>query len=494
MNGPHLRFRELVSSHTEWIAVHEDGRVFALRNHEMEIFEAGGRPLFGFLDRGGYRTCSLEAVEVEGEKALVFLSTRYGAETFRLELVPRISLAELGENIQISRLAAANRLAEAVNAAFPVAKLRRIFLNHPGGRFAQIVLDEGRSGERGIIADVSGSLSPERLISAALLWADRAGKSRKNKIRKFFILAGRGRLSGVRRLHACLSPEFSRKIGVLSLKTARDGEESEGPEFSVREMQPLAMADLWKGKPAKIAASSGTEPGVLAESVLGLDPDRIDCLFARNGITLRYLGLPFARFRAVKDGEKAWFGIERSRRILDDGSKEELSDLIAGLREYRKHDSPNKQHLYYQACHEAWLESILRRNIRKLDPGLILSPLYSQFRTSRDRIDLLALRRDGRLVIIELKVARDNGMVFQAVDYWRRIELQRRKGVLANARLFGDREIADSPAMIYLAAPGTCFTRQTDVLTSSVSAEIRILRFELGEGWKRELKVLKVEG
>ncbi|MFH4247079.1 hypothetical protein WAI89_20205, partial [Acinetobacter baumannii] len=89
-----------------------------------------------------------------------------------------------------------------------------------------------------------------------------------------------------------------------------------------------------------------------------------------------------------------------------------------------------------------WLESILRRNIGLIDANLILSPIYNQFRTASAKIDLLALRRDGRLVIIELKTSPDRETVFQAADYWRRIELQRRRGELARHRLFDDLEIA----------------------------------------------------
>ena len=59
--------------------------------------------------------------------------------------------------------------------------------------------------------------------------------------------------------------------------------------------------------------------------------------------------------------------------------------------------------------------------------------IYNQFRAERDKIDLLALRKDGRLIIIELKVAPDREMIFQAADYWRKIELQRRKGNLQKA-------------------------------------------------------------
>ena len=187
---------------------------------------------------------------------------------------------------------------------------------------------------------------------------------------------------------------------------------------------------------------------------------------------------------------KAWFGTGRDRRILNGETWDEMADLAGDLTLNREADAPNKRHEFYRTAPEAWLESILRRNIKLLDANLILSPIYNQFRSASDKIDLLALRRDGRLVIIELKTQPDREMVFQAVDYWRKIELQRRRGVLAAADLFDGREILDKPALIYLAAPAWSFHRDFDYFARTVSPEIELWRFELHENWRREVRVL----
>ena len=72
--------------------------------------------------------------------------------------------------------------------------------------------------------------------------------------------------------------------------------------------------------------------------------------------------------------------------------------------------------------------------------GLIIAPLYAQFRPSyaggTRPIDLLALRRDGRLVVIELKVAEDATLALQGADYWRRVEAHRRRGHLSQSSTF----------------------------------------------------------
>jgi hypothetical protein len=127
-----------------------------------------------------------------------------------------------------------------------------------------------------------------------------------------------------------------------------------------------------------------------------------------------------------------------------------------------------------------------------LDSNLILSPIYNQFHAAGDKIDLLALRSDGRLIVIELKVEPDREMIFQSIDYWRKIELQRRSGNLQTAKIFGDLEISDKPAIVYLAAPTLSFHPDFEFLSKTVSPEIEIYRFDLNENWRENLKVMKV--
>jgi hypothetical protein len=138
---------------------------------------------------------------------------------------------------------------------------------------------------------------------------------------------------------------------------------------------------------------------------------------------------------------------------------------------------------------EAWLESLLRRDISTLDSNLILSPVHNQFRASSEQIDLLALRKDRRLVTIELKVSPNREHLFQSVDYWQEIERHRRAGNLRG--LFDDLEIADVPCLVYLVAPHLCFHPNFDFLAETISEEIEIFRFDLNENWREGIKVLE---
>src|SRR5439155_19376156 len=126
----------------------------------------------------------------------------------------------------------------------------------------------------------------------------------------------------------------------------------------------------------------------------------------------------FARVRRVLNQDRVWCGIESSRRrALDDYHEQDWAKLFHDLENYRHENCRDRRHWLYRAAGEAWLESILRRDVSRLDPGLIIAPLHAQFRTSHGGgfgsqggarpIDLLALRQDGRWVVIELQVSED---------------------------------------------------------------------------------------
>jgi hypothetical protein len=191
-----------------------------------------------------------------------------------------------------------------------------------------------------------------------------------------------------------------------------------------------------------------------------------------------------------------WFGIESARRrVLDETTENEWNKLIDDLRAYRNVCAVDQNNALYRAAPESWLEVKLRRNITRLDPGLRLAPLYAQFRPAGTNgarpIDLLALRQDGRLVVIELKVSEDREHVLQGASYWLEVEGQRRAGNITKAGLFGEATIADEPALVYLVAPMLRFHRSFEILARQVTKEIEIYRFDINEDWRAGVKVLR---
>jgi hypothetical protein len=202
--------------------------------------------------------------------------------------------------------------------------------------------------------------------------------------------------------------------------------------------------------------------------------------------------------RSLLGRERVWFGINRAhRRLLEESTWDDWQNLLRDLREHRSATALDRHHAFYRAAPEAWLESLLRRDITKLDPGLIIAPLHAQFRTARGAklgirpIDLLALRQDGRLVVIELKVSEDREHVLQGADYWRRVEAHRRRGHIARAKLFGERRIRDESPLVYLVAPTLRVHPSFQTLAHCISTEIEIYRFDINEDWRSGVRVMR---
>ncbi|MCV4608405.1 hypothetical protein OFB74_36460, partial [Escherichia coli] len=58
-----------------------------------------------------------------------------------------------------------------------------------------------------------------------------------------------------------------------------------------------------------------------------------------------------------------WFSAGKPRTLLDETTVSRFDNLLYELGVIRQAGSENKKHRLYSALPEAWLESILRRNI-----------------------------------------------------------------------------------------------------------------------------------
>jgi len=491
MENPEIlntEIQNLLDAHHEWLLIYASGESFALQRAEIEIEFERGRLLLGFLDDKGFQTWRVADFQTKNGEILLNLTRNFEKEREKIRLVPRTLAKDLSDAVELARLEKANKIAGIIAGRFPKTKLVRVELNKENGRFAQIVFEDSQGKQSAVLSDVSQSLTPEILLSTAILWLVRLQNRKKNPIRTVWITAEKAQAKKVQKLHALLRENWKSKIFVKEI--SREGAKAQSEEV-LKDSPRLEIADLWRAKLREIKIAESWKVSETARKIIEFAPAEIDVVFSKHGETLRFNGLPFARVRKIFDEEKIWFGVEKSRQLLSPNNFGEFTELIENLQKFRRADSPNKRHAFYQALPEAWLEAVLRRNIKLLDANLILSPLYHQFRAERDKIDLLALRKDGRLVIIELKTAADREMVFQSADYWRKIELQRRAGNLQKARLFGDLEIANAPAICYLVAPKLSFHRDFEFLANTLSPEVEIHRFNLAENWRAQLKVLE---
>ncbi len=474
---------EFLDSHVEWLVVRENGRTISFLRSEFEIENSNGKATLSYVDDKGFGTWRIDAVEIDGIEVVARISSKVRNESEILRFVPRESAADLRANIELARLQKANEIAEIFTESEPGIKLIRVSLNVENGRIAQIEIEDRDKKRTGLMADVTSSVTHESLLASTLKWLDHLSGRRKNPINHAAIIAEKRQARSLQKLLALLNKGARANISIFEI-------DRKGARPVAKGLRHLKMSELWRERAGKLKLPQTVEPTKTAGKIIEMSPEKIDLIVSKNGETLRFFGMPFARVRAAMGREKAWFGAGQVRRPVTESAKRAFRELRDELDLYRSANSPNKRHDWFRLGSEAWLESILRRNIKLLDANLILSPIYNQFRSSNDKIDLLAIRKDGRLVIIEIKTAPDRDLILQAADYWRKIELQRRRGILAEANLFGEMKIIDRPALIYTVAPALSFHYDFEYFARTLDPEIELWRWELHDDWRREIKVI----
>ena len=485
----------LFHAHAEWLFVSSDGAQ-SLRRDELEVALVHQRLVLSCWTEKGNRLWRVVAWDWNGQILELQIALRLGREQSLIQLIPRVSAKHVTATIRAARELRCDRLARLAAGLEVETKIERLSLSRgtrPGqpGRYAQILLLRRR--ER--IA-VTGPVVPahpaavDAFLSSALLWLQRtSARIKPPYVEQFWLI---------------VPPELLKPV-TYRLALLRSGLRSIIKTFTVDdELTSLTeercpdKEELWKKKLARFPPVAAATPSEVSSAIIAAAPNAIDVVHARHGETLRFHGLPFARVRSLLGQEKVWFGIDRlHRRLLDQTTWDEWQNLMGDLHEHRSATAFDHRHAFYRAAPEAWLESLLRRDITKLDPGLIIAPLHAQFRTARGAklgirpIDLLALRQDGRLVVIELKVSEDREHVLQGADYWRRVEAHRRRGHIAKARLFGPRAIRDEPPLVYLVAPTLRVHRAFEKLAQCISSDIEIYRIDINEDWRAGVRVMR---
>ncbi len=465
----------LLDAHAEWLIVSEAGRTFPVTRNEIETESTDRGMLFGMISENGFQSRRVVTLELDGEEIDLTVAARFGGETEMLRLVPRVSASVLAANVELARLKRANEIASLVEGSEPDIKIIRVGLNAGSGRFAEII-SETRSGKRSaVFADIVGGTTPESMLATSMIWFERLQERTKKPARELHIIAERRTAANLQKLHALLRTPVRSAIRIFELKRSGGAE-------SLKPRAELTVGRLWREKPKKLNLPDEVKPSETAQRIIAWAPDAIDVMHSRHGETLRFNGMAFVRVRMIAGNDSAWFGVDRLKRQLNEQTGPELERLIEELKTYRIAETASKRHEYYRHSPESWLESILRRNIKLLDANLVLAPIYNQFRTAAaDKIDLLALRRDGRLVVIEIKASPDRETPFQAADYWRKIEHLRRRGELRRSRVFGDLEMIDKPPLVYAVAPALSFHRDFERFARMLTPEIELWRFELHE-------------
>ena len=486
----------LFQQHAEWFCTAGRDETYALRRNEIDVSIAQQRLVLSCWSEQGSRSWRVLGWEWDGQMLLLQASRKMGAECRLIELVPRASALAVAATIRAARQIRCDNLAHLSCALEVQTRIERCALSpgtRPGqpGRYARIVL---RRKQRRIAVTgpvVAGHpASVDAFLSSALLWFKRtAARLKPPYLEQLWLIVPNELLKPLLYRVALLRDVLRNMIRVFTV---------DDDLTLLTPIETLARRDLWKKKLAHFPPVPPATLSPQAEAIVATAPEAIDMVHARHGVTLRYFGLPFARVRSLLGAERVWFGLDGgSRRLLDESTRRDWESLLRDLREHRSPVAIDQHHAFYRSAGEAWLESLLRRDITRLDPGLIIAPLHAQFRTARGGklgirpVDLLALRQDGRLVVIELKVSEDREHVLQGADYWRRVEAHRRRGHIARAKLFGALRIRDEAPLVYLVAPTLRVHPSLQTLARCISEEIEIYRFDINEDWRSGVRVMR---
>ncbi|MFN7947345.1 MAG: hypothetical protein U0Z53_18490 [Blastocatellia bacterium] len=278
-------------------------------------------------------------------------------------------------------------------------------------------------------------------------------------------------------------------------------------ESALTALRPVTQAELINSHERELLWPQAAETrSRWRERIVNLAPELIEARYdaLRDTEIFSINGLEFARVTHASTAQRASFGVAAFRpqqttptlppvKKLTDTNFSELAQLARSIATERQARPADPQHPFHRLRAEAWLESLLRRDIRVLDAALDPRFVYSQIPAwradERSVLDLLAVNDEGRLVVIEIKAAEDANLPLQGLDYWLRVEQARVRGEFARRGLFPGVPLADRPPLLYLVAPRLRFHRTFKIIARCLAPEIEAYQIGLNSNWRAGVKV-----
>lgn len=454
---------------------------FALGGAEWALTERGQFVLLEAWDETRNLARRVTAVIESRQGRLVLAVERFGGREGTLTLADRGDPAAASALLRGGRMELLELLRRWLARQYPGWRLREITagmdLEHSlSGACPRALLTLGGRHCAAVAADREHAPSA---LTQALLWADHLRRRGGEDMHSIALFVPRGTESGIAlRL---------RWLNVRAELFVWDGhgveERADAANFGnlLRELPP------WAEPPA---AESGEAARWVHE--LRLEEGVGAVASAPGEWSLRVHGLEFARYRK---GE-LFYGVFRRRRAM---SVEPVRRLARELARIRSLDGPEPLHEWRHAKPEAWLESVLRQRLDVIDPLLLPEPVYSQAAavegTERGIMDLLALRRGGRLTVIEIKASADLELPMQALGYWSIVAHHAARGDFARCGYFRGHSLDPRPPRLVLVAPALEFHPSTETLLGFFHQDVEVERVGLGVEWQQRPRVtLRVHG
>lgn len=445
---------------------------------DFAIEERSGRLTLEAWDRTHNLTRRVTAIEESAPGRLELVVERFARREGRLFLLDLAVPGGDGLRRRGGRLAFRERFRLFLRRQFPEWKLAELSAEMSlefslSQVYPRAFLRYGQHGWAAMACPPDAD--PGALISFGLIWLAHL-RTRERSVAveglALYVPAGRERSAALRLL--CLNPaaarfelfSYSAEDFVLRLDPRDHG------NFDTR-LEPCRhpatlLPEGWEGLRAL--------PGV--ESIARHD--------GRLGLRVR--GLEFAE---ISNGELR-FGLAE-RRPAGPQHLAEIERLARELDRVRS-ESADREHPLYRRQPEAWLESQVRAHIETLDATLRPEPLYGQVPAfaggDRGVLDLLAVDRQGRLTVVELKASADLHLPLQALDYWIRVKWHLDRGEFAANGYFPGLIPRPEPPRLLLVSPSLEFHPATETLLAFFSPTIEVERIGLAANWRAGLEVM----
>ncbi len=339
--------------------------------------------------------------------------------------------------------------------------------------------------------------SIDGIVTVAVLWMEqcraRAGGRRLVEGVKIVVPAGRAAI--VRERFAWLHPGIA-KWELWEFDELRE---------ELKEAEPADAGNLRSHLPPAFSSAAALERlRKPSEQVLALlmpeDQGRTELLpRSATEISFRVHGLEFARVRhgvsatSFAREDRITFGAGASETPLNEETAPVLRELTARLFASRRPGGHVRDPLYRMQP-ERWLESVLRADLGELEPGLRAEPVYTQVpalaSADRGMLDLLAVTREGRLAVLELKASEDLHMPLQGLDYWMRVRALHAAGEISRAGYFPGIELSPEPPLLYFVVTALRVHSTVDTLLKHLAPEVEWRLLALDEKWRRKRAII----
>lgn len=445
-----------------------------------------GKLILSLWGDGWSRSWRVVSAETSPERVVLECSRRMGLQKCAIVL----TRGETEFEITRARQEFAKKLASMIESSlgFKVelaVSARNDRQNLSGIQTRLLIKDRGRKFAGVGIAECELQHSIDASLGAGLIWVDEL-KRRTRRVDGLMIFVPRPETLAVR----LIALRISAWTSLYRIDEAKG---------TVSPVAPVDQGDLNDSFRNASRRAHWPRPGMLppsaamlVESVRKLAPDDIQTHHRGGRVLLSIRGLEIARV-SIRS-QRVEFGLGEERQKLQRNNEPELAELVRQTISHRRPESRFRNEVTYRYQPERWLESIIAKDVACLDSSLDPRYAYSQVPTYRGEqrtfIDVLSATRDGRLVVMELKVSEEIEFPFQALDYWLRVEWHRSRGDFQRRGYFEGLELVNAPPLLYLVAPLFRFHKTTKLLAGAIDSKVPIYRIGINEDWRRGVRVL----